>query len=205
MFKKYLKVGVCIALVAFTLYFIYLVNQNNKLKKELEIKTKNELALMDYNNGINKENRVLHLTIDQLNYMNDSITLALLDTKDKLKIKDKEIESLSYLLSQGSKKDTVRLRDTILSSPKVKLDTLIGDKWLSNRLRIEYPGTIIQDIQYTSELNIIAYMTKETVKPPKKCKFLRWFQKKHRVLTVTVTDKNPYAKINEQKHIKIIK
>jgi hypothetical protein len=40
---------------------------------------------------------------------------------------------------------------------------------------MQYPNTIICTPEFVSDKTIITHLKKETVKPPKKCKFLRAF------------------------------
>lgn len=68
-----------------------------------------------------------------------------------------------------------------------------------------YPNKIFVAPEFISDKSIITYLSKETIKPPKKCKFLRAFQRKHKVIVVEIKENNPYIKTKEQKHIEIIK
>jgi hypothetical protein len=72
------------------------------------------------------------------------------------------------------------------------------------QLSLQYPNKIITTPSFISEKSIITSVKKETIKPPKKCKFARLFQKKHKVVVVEIQEKNPYVSTEEFKHIQII-
>lgn len=111
----------------------------------------------------------------------------------ELRIKDKSIAQLQYRLSIAKRVDTLKLRDTIFV-PDFKIDTVIGDKWFSQELHMEYPNTIISSPEITLENYVALNNKKETVKPRKKFFLWRWFQRKQTVTEVEVVEKNIYVK-----------
>ena len=176
----------------------------NSLKTELSISKSNEKAFIAENNGLKEENIAFKFTIDQLNYFNDSLTTKMNDVRKELKIKDKDLKQMQYLLSQAQKTDTIRFRDTLFIDKTLQLDTLIGDEWYNIRLGLQYPNLITTTPTFKSETYIVTSSKKETINPPKKCAIARWFQKKHRVVEVTVHEKNPYIENKQQRFIEII-
>lgn len=176
----------------------------NLLKTELSISKSNEKAFIAENNGLKEKNIAFKFTIDQLNYFNDSLTTKMNDVRKELKIKDKDLKQMQYLLSQAQKTDTIRFRDTIFIDKTVKIDTLIGDEWYNIRLGLQYPNLITTTPTFKSETYIVTSSNKETIDPPKKCAIARWFQKKHRVVEVTVYEKNPYIENKESRFIEIV-
>lgn len=167
------------------------VRMINNLKEDLSISISNEKALLLDKDSLDNNNRVLQLTIDQLNYVNDSIIVKMNEVRKELQIKDKYLRQMEYLLSEASKPDTVVFRDTLFVKD-FKLDTLKQDKWYSLSLRLEYPSTIIVEPKFISEKYVIQSYRKETIKPPKKCWLGRAFQKKHTVLETEIIEKSPY-------------
>lgn len=196
-----IKIGIIVTLVV---TISCLVAKNQKLEREVSFAMTNFKALQLEHDSITSQSLMYQFTIDQLNYYNDSITEKLRQVKKELKVKDKDLESLSYLLSVANKKDTIKLSDTIFIEG-VNIDTLIGDQWYKLDLGIKYPNEITTEVNFTSEKYIVTSLKKETINPPKKCWLARLFQKKHKVLRVEVVEKNPYITNTQQRFIEIIK
>lgn len=201
--KKYIIV-ILVFLTMLGILFITLL-ENKKLKEDLLLSKNNEKALIADNNQLSSKGVVYLLTIEQLRYFNDSIVNKLDSIKKELKIKDANIEQLQYILSEASKKDTIRFSDTIFIDNTISIDTVIKDKWYSLNLELKYPNIVITEPHFISEKYIVSSYKKETINPPKKCRFLRLFQKKHKIIEVDIIDNNPYITNKKQKFVKIIK
>ena len=160
---------------------------------------------MEERDSVSNSNRVLHLTIEQLEYYGDSVSRKLLDAQKELKIKDKNLKQMQYLLSEAEKKDTVVFRDTIFRNPDLRIDTVLGDRWYQVRLGLRYPNTVAVNPKFVSEKIILVDYRKETVEPPKKCFLARWFQKKHKIVEVEVIENNPYIENKQRRFVEIIK
>lgn len=186
-------------------YFYF--NKNKQLKAELLVSKSNEKAYIASRDSLTNNNKLFQYKIEQLSYYNDSVLLKLKQAYKELNIKEKNIKQLQYLLSSSQRKDTIFLKDTIFKESTFKLDTLIGDKWFSTRLLLEYPNKIAVSPKYVSEKYIIFSNKKETINPPKNFFLWRWFQKKHIIVTIDVLERNPYEdkKNKEQRFIEIIK
>lgn len=176
----------------------------SNLENDYSIASSNEKALLLKNDSNKNEIRSLQLTVEQLDYFNDSVLTKLNEAKTRLKVKDKDIKELQYIETVTEKTDTVIFRDTIFVE-NVCLDTVIGDEWVQTDLEMCYPNEIVVTPKVTSEKVIIAHLKKETVNPPKKCWLARLFQKKHKVIVVEIEEKNPYMTTKEYKHIEIVK
>lgn len=183
---------------------IFYINRCKYYEEKYLNSTANEKAYALQLDKEKTQSNVFKIKVEQLTYYNDSITTVLNNAKKELKIKDKQIASLSYLATQIQKKDTVRVTDTIFKEPDFVMDTLIGDKWVNTELHMEYPNTIILQPTVNSEKSVIMYMERETVDPPKKCWFLRLFQKKHTVLKAVVKENNPYITDQENVFFQIV-
>lgn len=175
------------------------------MSDELAVAMNNNKAYSLENSSLKKENRVYKLTAEQLEYYSDSITVEMDRIRKELKIKDKNLQYLQYLLSTSERIDTVTFQDTIFSETTFHVDTLIGDKWYKLKLGMKFPNVITVYPKFISEKYIVTYSKKETVNPPKKFFLLRWFQKKHRVVEVTIVENSPYVNNKQQKFIEIIK
>ena len=182
--------------------------QSNKIKrlKEAYISASNNYnALVAENNSLEKKNREFTFTINQLNASQDSLIQEMNKVRKSLKIKDKEIEKLGYLLSQGSKKDTLILKDTVFKEG-VKLDTsIVNAPWYKCAISLEFPGKIAINTEFTSEKYLVTSLRKETLEPRKKCFIARWFQKKVTVVETEVIEKNPYITNKKERFIDIVK
>ena len=183
---------------------IYIWNERQDLKKEVCTLRNNQKAFIAENSSLKNESRAFKFTIEQLNYYNDSILQKMNNVRKELKIKDKNLKQLQYLLSVSTKKDTVLFTDTIFRDKSLALDTVIGDKWYNIRLGLKYPNLIYTEPTFTSEKYIIVNKKKETINPPKKFFLFRWFQKKHWVMEVHIKEKNPYIKETNNKFVEII-
>ena len=190
------------SLLAVSTYTLY--NRNQDLKEEISVSMSNQKAFIAENSSLKEENRVFKFTVEQLNYYNDSILQKMNNIRKELKIKDKNLKQLQYLLSVSTKKDTVLFTDTIFRDKSLALDTIIGDKWYNIRLGLKYPFYIYTEPTFTSEKYIIVNKKKETVNPPKKFFLFRWFQRKHWVMEVHIKEKNPYIKETNNKFVEII-
>ena len=183
---------------------IYIWNERQDLKKEVCTLRNNQKAFIAENSSLKNESRAFKFTIEQLNYYNDSILQKMNNVRKELKIKDKNLKQLQYLLSVSTKKDTVLFTDTIFRDKSLALDTVIGDKWYNIRLGLKYPNLIYTEPTFTSEKYIIVNKKKETVNPPRKFFLFRWFQRKHWVMEVHIKEKNPYIKETNNKFVEII-
>ena len=204
MVKKYIRIGIVIlvSLLAISTYTLYTNNQ--KLKEEISISMSNQKAFIAENSSLKEENRVFKFTIEQLNHYNDSILQKMNEVRKELKIKDKDLKQMQYLLSEAQKKDTIVFKDTLFREPTLKIDTLLGDRWYQMKLGLRYPSTIITEPKFVSEKYVIVDYKKEIINPPKKCVIARWFQKKHKVVEVNVVEKNPYIENKQQRFIEIV-
>lgn len=183
---------------------IYILNNKIiNIKSELEISLINNKAYENERDSLREENIQFQFTVDQLNNSCDSLVKKLNQVRKQLKVKDKNIKELEYIVSQNKKVDSIYVHDTLFRE-NIILDTLIKDEWTSLKLHLEYPNKIITDYSFKNESIIISSTEKQTISSPKRCWISRIFQKKHTIIKVNVIQKNPYCENKEQKHIKII-
>ena len=171
----------------------------NLYNKELQ----NVEAYRINNSSLKDDARQYQMTIDDLKSSNDSIDKKLVEMAEELKIKSNKIQYMQYQTKTIYKTDTLQLKDTLFL-PKAHLDTLIGDKWYSLRLKLDYPSTVVASPVFNSEQYVIINTEKEYNKKPSKWFFIRWFQKKHWVTKVNIRENRPYVTSKEKKFIKII-
>ena len=179
-------------------------SQNRKLKEQYEISTGNEKSLWDRINGNQKDIAAYQTTIESLKHINDSTVQHLLAKQEELKIKNKELQAMLSLASNFHTTDTLRLTDTIFKEPNFALDTTIRDEWRTVNLGLHWPGEICLDAWMRSQKEVFITSVRETIKPPKKCAFLRWFQKKHTVVRVRIEEDNPWLETEQNMYIQIL-
>lgn len=202
---KLILVGIVIALfVGLGLVFTTKNATIARLNNELLVATNNNKAYEAEKDSLNKKTLQFQYTIDQLNYSNDSLVQKINAVRKQLKLKDKEITELQYFASQTTKRDSIVVHDSIFVKG-VALDTLIEDYWSHLAVHAEYPNILDIESSFRNETTVVLHTSRVTVDPPKKCKLLRWFQKKQDVVEVDVVQENPYCIDKEKKFIKIIK
>lgn len=181
----------------------FLIHTNIQLRDKYYTLMENVKAYDAQLSGLKDDNRVFKLTVEQLNYFNDSIIVKLNESRKELGIKDEHIQQLQYELLIASKADTLIMNDTIFVN-NFQLDTIVGDKWVKTYLHMKYPSTIALKPEVTLERHTFINGKRETVNPPKKFFLFRWFQRKHTVVEVTTRELNPYVEEKTQRFIQII-
>lgn len=197
----YILIGVII-LVGASMYWLY--NKYQKLNTKYQTSIENIKAFDTELSGLKDDTRAYRLSIQQLNYFNDSITKKMNEVRKELGIKDSKIKQMQYKLSHVEKTDSMVLPDTVFVN-SFKLDTIMGDEWYKNHIIMKYPNYIKFTPKFKLESFLFVDAKKETVEPPKKFFLLRWFQKKHTILNITIKENNPYVETDRQKFIEIIK
>lgn len=181
--------------------------ENRDVTQRWKIAEANVKAYSEQLGKTNMKSFALQLTVDQLKYFNDSVLMALDETRKNLKVKDKNLKALQAVSSKFSRTDTIRITqvDTLFKEPSLAMDTVLGDSWYTLNLGLKYPSMITVKPEFKSEKHIIVSTKKETVNPPKKFFLLRWFQKKMTVIHIDVVEKNPYVDDESSEYIEIIK
>ena len=198
------KIIVKIILIVLTILLIIgLIDRNSVLQKEVSRTTANMKAMIAENDNLSDTNLAFQLTINELESMNDSISNKMKSVLEELKIKPKTVTQIQYQKEVITKRDTLRLRDTIFINPTFKLDTCLTDRWSSTCLSLSYPGNIDINSKFNNEKYIIVHSKKEPIKPHK-CKFVNFFRRKHTILEIDVIDKNPYVETEKQRFVEII-
>ena len=198
--KKYwLLIKIIFVLILITIV-AYLYYDNASLKKDISTYDSNFKALSLEKDNLQNEAIAYKFSVEQLEYVNDSIIEDLNNVRKQLKIKDEEILQMQSIKTEMSTKDSIFIKDTIFRDNSFKLDTLIGDNWHKLAVSLTHQQLTIK-ATYKSDLQVFAKSSKEILGTPKKCFIGRWFQKKHKVIRVDVIDKNPYSEIKDKKFI----
>ena len=203
--KKYIHIGMTLLIPILTVALILTVKSRGKIEKRWKESTENVKSYSELFSNSENKNKGFKLTIDQLQYFNDSILRELNETREALKIKDSKLKSLQYLSSTFIKYDTLIIKDTLFKDPQIQVDTILSDEWYSIRIGLKYPSTVTVNPIFRSVKHIVVSSRRETVNPPKKFFLFRWFQKKHTILNIDIIEKNPYMKEQNSRYIEIIK
>ena len=203
--KKYIHIGMTLLIPILTVALILTVKSRGKIEKRWKESTENVKSYSELFSNSENKNKGFKLTIDQLQYFNDSILKELNETRESLKVKDSKLKSLQYLSSTFIKYDTLIIKDTLFKDPQIQVDTVLSDEWYSIRIGLKYPSTVTVNPMFRSVKHIVVSSRRETVNPPKKFFLFRWFQKKHTILNIDVIEKNPYMKEQNSRYIEIIK
>ena len=203
--KIKLIIGIVITaiIIALSTTIVIMNNRINVLNYEISNAITNIKAYELENSALRDDTIEFKYTIEQLNYSKDSLNQRINKLRKDLKIKDKDIQKLQYILSENQKKDSIIVHDTLFIE-KVKIDTTLSDDWSKLHLQLEYPNTVLAEYSFKNESLVTTYIKRETVNPPHKCAFIRWFQKKHKVIHVEIHEQNPYCEIKEQRFINIV-
>lgn len=198
--KKYIRIiKVVLVILVISVISILVVNNRN-LRESNSIYDNNFKALNLERDSLSKAAIAYRFSVEQLEYINDSIIEDLNNTRKQLQIKDKEILQMQSIKTEIRTKDSIFIKDTIFRDNFIKIDTTLKDKWHTIKISLQ-PSKLTIDAKYRSELQVFAKSSKEIMGTPKKCFVGRWFQKKHKVIRVEVKDKNPDAIITEKKFI----
>lgn len=175
----------------------------NNLNIQLLNSINNEKAYAAENSNLRDKNLVYKLSIEQMEYFQDSLMIEMKKIANENGIKDKHIKNLQYQLEHFYKRDTIVIRDTIFKDLSFRLDTCLVDEWNKTCLSLSYPGNIGISNLYKNEKYLIVNTKRENIKPYK-CFLGKWFGKKHTILEIDIVDKNPYVETREQRFIEII-
>lgn len=206
--KKYLYIIVAVALITLITSLNKQCSELEKFKELYDRELSNVRAYENENAGLNGEIRQYKRTMDDMRMSADSINQKLLEEIDRLKIKDKNVQYLQYQTQVIHKTDTIKIKgDTIFQEKLVTnpIDTVIGDQWYNLDLKLRYPSTIVASPTFNSEKYVVIHTKKEYIKKPSKIFFIRWFQKKHTIVTVDIVEKNPYIENKQSRFIEITK
>ena len=178
-------------------------NVNQSLKEEHAVATANIKSLLN-----DKDNEIieLQLSMDALRNTSDSTIQNLLEQKEKLNIKNKELQTMISMASQFHVHDTIPItvHDTIFCEPDFAFDTCVSDEWRATCVEMKYPNEVYVDATMRSQKDVFVTTKRETINPPARCPLIRLFQKKHTVARITINEENPYIENQENVYIRVV-
>lgn len=192
--KKYIYIAIAVLIALLGGVLFVQQKRIKSLKSDVSTLSTNVSAYANENSILKDKNIEFQFSVSQLNYINDSLVQKMNGLRKELKIKDKQIERLGYIESEARRIDTVRFTDTLFMEKVKHIDTTIIDRdgWYKCSIGLNYPNEIVVEPSFKSEKYVITATKKETINPPKKTCIGRLFQRKHKVTTVEVVEKNPY-------------
>ena len=203
--KTYIIIG-CLAVVFILLGSVcFLQSQLKKYKQQYNTEYSNRKALESERDSLSENTELLKYSVQDIKSSNDSLTKALYAANKKLKLKDKSLKQMQYMLSTATRTDSLIYRDTLFMNKSIHIDTTLGNEWVQTRLILEYPSTIKVSPTVVSEKMVFMNEVKKIDGKPSKIFFVRWFQKKYRTVEVDVIENNPYIINDRSKFIEIIK
>ena len=185
---------------------IFVLNSRlKKYKQSYNTEYTNRKALESERDSLSENTELLKYSVKDIKSSNDSLTKALYAANKKLKLKDKSLKQMQYMLSTATRTDSLIYRDTLFMHESIHIDTTLGNEWVQTRLVLEYPSTIKVSPRVVSEKMVFMNEVKKIDGKPSKIFFVRWFQKKYRTVEVDIIENNPYIINDRSKFIEIIK
>lgn len=201
--KKYFYLAILLIFCILTCTCMYQCSYIKSLNDKLDTSTANEKALFDRLTGAQNDMVVYSNTIINLKHSKDSTVQELIKTKEKLKIKDKELLAMGSMNTTITVHDTLQLHDTIFRED-FRLDTTLVDNWKTIQLGLRYPDTINIGCEVKSDKDVFITKTREYAEEPHWFFICRWFQRKVDVIRVKIEEKNPFVTSQEDVFIKVL-
>lgn len=127
--KIKLIIGIVITaiIIALSTTIVIMNNRINVLNYEISNAITNIKAYELENSALRDDTIEFKYTIEQLNYSKDSLNQRINKLRKDLKIKDKDIKKLQYMLSENQKKDSIVFVHDTLFRENIKVDTTLND------------------------------------------------------------------------------
>ena len=127
--KIKLIIGIVITaiIIALSTTIVIMNNRINVLNYEISNAITNIKAYELENSALQDNTIEFKYTIEQLNYSKDSLNHRINELRKDLKIKDKDIQKLQYMLSENQKKDSIVFVHDTLFRENIKVDTTLND------------------------------------------------------------------------------
>lgn len=206
--KNKLTLIAAIIFAAMILCIGYLLAKNKHLQFDYSLAMNNFKAYEQLVNAkidsTKLKNYELKMTKEMFEYSNDSIIRDLNELRKELKIKDKKLQQMQQINLVTTKHDSIFFTDTIFRD-LISIDTTLADEWRILRLQLGFPNKVSVESSFNNKVSVIMSTEKQTINPPSKIFFIRWFQKKQQLVKVDVIDANPYASVKEQRFVEIVR
>lgn len=201
-FAKYYKI-VAVGLVSLLIATIFIQNHKlQKLNKEIDRVTNNLRSYEESASDLTKRNRVLQLTIDELNTSQDSLIQQVNETKKKLKIKDKNLTNVSVINTEI--KDSVK---TVIKHKLVDFKEELKLNELTTIIVSRKDSILKAKLDITNQ-QIIFVENKREYRNKYKNGFVRLLHfdwKKIRTQKYTIENSNPLIKVTDTRVVEVQK
>ena len=198
-FKRNFNIIAVIIIGIFTAIFVYQRNQLNKSNIEIDRLYNNMLYYQEMNDSTKDKNRVLQLTINELNNTADSVISELNKTRKELDIKDKELELVS------SQTQEVKLDTTIVVENDNDFKYEIKPNNLTSLIIEKQDSILTANLDIKNQQTLFVSNKKEY-----KNKYKNWFRrllkfdfKKHNVYRYNIVNSNDLIKVTDTRVIQI--
>lgn len=194
---KVVAVGLISLLIA-TIFIQH--NQLQEKNAELNRATSNVRAYQDLVSNNQEHNRTLQLTIEELNYSNDSLLLQLKQTQKELKIKDKNLTDASVINTEI--KDSVK---TVIKKEAIDFEEELKLNPLTTIIVRRKDSILTAKIDLKNQQTIFVEEKKEYLNQYKNgfIRFLHFDWKRIRTRKYTIKNSNPIIKVINTRVVEI--
>ena len=147
------------------------------------------------------ESRVFRLRIGELTASSDSLMRRMDSLRREIGVRDKRLRAIHYRETVVERRDTIVLR---LPAVAADIDTVVDDGWVRTAVSLRRPDSLSVSARVRNETTIVVKTRRETVEPPKRFFLLRWFQRRHTVVTVVAKEGNPWCETREFRSVEIV-
>lgn len=194
---KVVAVGLISLLIA-TIFIQH--NQLQEKNAELNRATSNVRAYQDLVSNNQEHNRTLQLTIEELNYSNDSLLLQLKQTQKELKIKDKNLTDASVINTEI--KDSVK---TVIKKEAIDFEEELKLNPLTTIIVSRKDSILTAKIDIKNQQTIFVTENKEYKNTYKNwlVRFFHFDFKKIYIKNYQIVNSNPLIKVTDTRVIEI--
>lgn len=199
--RKYFNIIAVSFIIGFTAIFFIQNNKIKKLDKELAAVTNNYQYYESLAGSKDKQNRVLQLTVDQLNTSKDSLIQAVNEAKKKLKIKDKDLSSAHVINTETKDTTTVTITKEVDFTKELKLNSL-------TTITVSRKDSILTTVLDLRNQQILFIEEKKEYRNQYKNGWSRFWHfdfKKDRIKRYQITNSNDLIKVTDTRVVELNK
>ena len=199
--RKYFNIVAVSFIIGFTAIFFIQNNKIKKLDKELAAVTNNYQYYESLAGSKDKQNRVLQLTVDQLNTSKDSLIQAVSEAKKKLKIKDKDLSSAHVINTETKDTTTVTITKEVDFTKELKLNSL-------TTITVSRKDSVLTTILDLKNQQILFIEEKKEYRNQYKNGWKRFWHfdfKKDRIKRYQITNSNDLIKVTDTRVVELNK
>ena len=199
--RKYFNIIAVSFIIGFTAIFFIQNNKIKKLDKELAAVTNNYQYYESLAGSKDKQNRILQLTVDQLNTSKDSLIQVVNEAKKKLKIKDKDLSSAHVINTETKDTTTVTITKEVDFTKELKLNSL-------TTITVSRKDSVLTTILDLKNQQILFIEEKKEYRNQYKNGWKRFWNfdfKKDRIKRYQITNSNDLIKVTDTRVVELNK